>query len=167
MDYTQLRTRLKQSWRPYTQEHLRAFLGLINYYGKFLPNLSMVLAPLYKLLRIAQDGSGRWNNPVLSKTHKSPRLLIHYDSSQPLILTCDASPYGVGAVLAHIMDDNTKRPIAFASRTLSKPEKNYADLEKEALAIIFRIQKFHNYLYGRKFIIHSEHKLLMYILNVS
>ena len=64
------------------------------------------------------------------------------------------------------MDDNTKRPIAFASRTLSKPETNYA-LEKEALAIIFGIRKFHNYLYGRKFIIHSDHKPLMYILNVS
>ena len=101
------------------------------------------------------------------KLLKSPRLLIHYDSSRPLILTCDASPYGVGAVLAHIMDDNTERPIAFASRTLSKSETNYAHLEKEALAIIFGIRKFHNYLFGRKFIIHSDHKPLMYILNAS
>ena len=156
---------------PKNTTELRAFLGLINYYGKFLPNLSMVLIPLYKLLK--NNTSWKWSTEQAKAFQdaknllKSPRVLIHYDSSRPLMLTCDASPYGVGAVLAHIMDDNTERPIAFASRTLSKPETNYAHLEKEALAIIFGIQKFHNYLYGRKFVIHSDHKPLMYILNAS
>ena len=79
----------------------------------------MVLAPLYKLLK----NNARWIWKMEQSSAfqdakellKSPRLLIHYDSSRPLILTCDPSPYGVGAVLAHIMDDNTERPIAFAS----------------------------------------------------
>ena len=149
-----------QAPTPKNTTELRAFQGLINYYRKFLPNLSMVLTPLHKLLK----NNTRWEWSVeQSKAFqdaksllKSPRVLIHYDSSRPLMLTCDASPYGVGAVLAHIKDDNTERPIAFTSRTLSKPETNYAHLEKEALAITFGIQKFHNYLYGRKFIIHSD-----------
>ena len=67
----------------------------------------------------------------------------------------------------HVMEDNTERPIAFASRTHSKAKTNYVHLEKEAIAIIFGIQKFHNYLYGRKFIIHPDHKPLMYILNAA
>ena len=64
--------------------------------------------------------------------------------------------YGVGAISPHIMDENTERPVAFVSRMLSKAETNYAHLEKEALSIIFGINKFHNYLYGRQFIISSH-----------
>ena len=131
----------------------------------------MVLTPLHKLLRSNTRWSWKTEQSRAFEDAKnllqSPRVLIHYDSSQPLVLSCDASPYGVGAVLSHIMEDNTERPIAFASRTLAKAEINYAHLEKEAFAIIFGIQKFHNYLYGRKFIIHSDHKPLMYIPNAS
>ena len=160
-----------QAPAPKNTTELRAFLGLINYYGKFLPNLSMVLTPLHKLLRSNTRWSWKTEQSRAFEDAKnllrSPRVLIHYDSSRPLVLSCDASPYGVGAVLSHVMEDNTERPIAFASRTLAKAETNYAHLEKEALAIIFGIQKFHNYLYGRKFIIHSDHKPLMYILNAS
>ena len=88
---------------------------------------------------------------------RSPKVLVHYDSVRPLVLSCDASPYGVGAILSHIMDDSTGRPVVFTFQTLLKAETNYAHLEKEAMSIIFRIQKFHNYLYSRKFIIHSDH----------
>ena len=117
-----------QAPTPKNTTELRAFLGLINYYGKFLPNLSMILTPLYKLLK--NNTRWKWNTEQAKAFEdaknllKSPRVLIHYDSSRPLMLICDASPYGVGAVLTHIMDDNTERPIAFASRTLSKPETN-------------------------------------------
>ena len=160
-----------QAPAPKCTTELRAFLGLINYYGKFFPNLSMVLTPLHKLLRNNTRWSWKTEQSRAFEDAKnllrSPRVLVHYDSSRPLVLSCDASPYGVGAVLSHVMEDNTERPIAFALRTLSKAETNYAHLEKEALAIIFGIQKFHNYLYGRKFIIHSDHKPLMYILNAA
>ena len=68
---------------------------------------------------------------------------MHYD---PFILACDASQYGNGAVLSHVMDNEQDRPIAYVSRTLSSAEKHYSQLEKEALAIVFAVKKFHNLL---------------------
>lgn len=94
----------------------------------------------------------------------STEVLAHYDMSLPLRLDCDASAYGVGAVLSHTFPDGTERPIAYASRTLSAAEKNYAQIEKEGLAIIFGIKKFHKYLYGRQFALVTDHKPLMAIL---
>ena len=75
-------------------------------------------------------------------------MLVHFDSSEQLLLACDASPKGLGAVLSHVMDDGQERPIAYASRTLTPAEQGYSQLEKEGLAIVFGVKKFHNYIYG-------------------
>ena len=72
----------------------------------------------------------------------SSNLLIHYDPEKPMVIACDASPYGLGAVLSHIMPDKSGRPIMFTSRTLTNAERNYSQIEKEVLAIIFAIKKF-------------------------
>ena len=97
----------------------------------------------------------------------APTLLVHFDESKPLMLACDASLYGIGAVLSHVIDDHSDKPIAYASRSLSTAECKYLQLDKEALAILFGVSKFHHYLYGRHFIIYSDHKPLMHIFNQS
>ena len=73
----------------------------------------------------------------------------------------------MGAVLSHVMEDGSERPVAYASRTLSSAEKNYSQLEKEGLAIVFGVTKFHTYLYGRQYIIESDHQPLSYLLKES
>ena len=83
---------------------------------------------------------------------------MHYDSTLPVKLAGDASAYGVGAVTSHIMPDGTECPIAFASKTLSSSEHNYSQIEKEGLAVIFRVKKFRTYLYGRRFTLVTDHK---------
>ena len=92
-------------------------------------------------------------------------LLTHFDPNKLVLLSCDASPYGVGAVLSHRMRDGSEQPITYASRTLSMAEKKYAQLDKEALAIVFGVKRFHQYLYGQRFSILSIHKLLQYFLD--
>ena len=97
---------------------------MVNYYAKFLPDLASVLAPLYTLLQ--NSTTWKWGHKQeeafkeVKSLLKSGRVLVHFDDKLPLVLSCDASPYGLGAVLAHRMSDGTERPVGFASRTLAK-----------------------------------------------
>ena len=88
-----------------------------------------------------------------------------YDPKQEVVLACDALPYGVGAVLSHLFPDGSEKPVAFASRSLSTVEKKYSQLDKEGLAIVFGVKKFHDYLFGRKFQIRSDHKPLQHLFS--
>ncbi|XP_030580469.1 uncharacterized protein K02A2.6-like [Archocentrus centrarchus] len=156
---------------PTSVTELKAYLGLLNYYNKFLPNLATLLAPLHELLR--KDMRWTWQKKQEEAFQKSKALLnsadvlVHYSADQELILSCDASPYGVGAVLSHKMNDGSERPLGFMSRTLSPAEKRFSQLDKEGLAVIFGIQKFHKYLYGRVFTIYTDHKPLISLFNMK
>ena len=160
---------IRDAPEPKNITELRSFLGLINYYGKFLSNLSMTLSPLYILLNKKQKWE--WSTAqaqafkLAKEALQADSLLVHYDTEKPLILACDASQYGIGAVLSHVMPDQQERPIAYISRTLTPAEKNYSQLEKEALAIIFTVRKFHKYIYGRHFVIESDHRPLSFLFD--
>ena len=153
---------------PSNVTELRSFLGLLNYYGRFMKNLSMQLRPLHELLK--RESVWKWTSDCEAafKSAKDQLLqstiVVHYDTRKPLKLACDASPYGVGAVISHVMENGEEKPIAFASRTLTEAESKYAQIEKEALSIIFGVKKFHKYLYGRKFSLITDHKPLLAIL---
>ena len=86
---------------------------------------------------------------------------MHYDPKRELILTCDASAYGVGAVLAQKDSEDNEHPIAFASHSLAPAEKNYSQLDKEALAIIFAVKRFHQYIFGCTFVIITDDRPLL------
>lgn len=90
-------------------------------------------------------------------------MLAHYDQKLPIKLTIDSSSYALGAIISHTYPDHSERPIAYASRVLSDSECKFPQIEKEGLAIIFGIQKFYDYLYGRKFTLVTDHKPLIHI----
>ena len=90
----------------------------------------------------------------------SDQVLTHYDPAMPLKLACDAFAYGLGVVLSHVLPSGEEKPIAFASRLLSKAEKNYSQIDKEALLTVWGVQKFCNYVWGRHFTIVTDHQPL-------
>ena len=141
---------------PTNVTKLKSFLGPINYYNKFLFCSS--------LHRLFKKGTQWYWSDEQEKAFKqakqmlqSSSLLVHFDPSKDLILSCDASPYGVGVVLSHKMEDGNDKLIAFTSRTLLDAVKKYSHLEKEALAIVFLVKRFHQNLHGRQSVQITNH----------
>ncbi|XP_058816399.1 uncharacterized protein K02A2.6-like [Topomyia yanbarensis] len=155
--------------RPENRDQVRAFLGLVNYYGRFMKSLSTKLYPINNLLKdkipfVWTDDCEKAFEWVKAEM-QSDRMLVHYDVNLPLVLATDASPYGVGAVLSHIYPDGTERPIQYASQTLNSTQQNYTQIDKEAYAIIFGVKKFYQYLYGRKFTLVTDNKPVVQIFS--
>jgi len=152
---------------PKDLHELRVLLGMVNYYAKFMPNQATLLAPWYELLR--KEVPFHWTRECaevltqLKKLLTSDKLLVHFDPQKPIVLACDASPYGLGCVLSHVIN-GVERPIAFASRSLTSAEKNYCQLEREGLSIIYGLTKFHKYVYGRRITIITDNKPITRIL---
>ena len=150
---------------PVDKRTLKSFLGSVNYYCQFVPNLATILAPLYRLLRNnvkwvwgeIENKAFSWAKSVLS----SDTVLTHFDPNQKTIITCDASPVGVGAILSQVDKSGIEKPVAYASRSLSAAERKYAQIDREALAIIFSVKKWHKYIFGRHVSIATDHKPLL------
>ena len=158
---------IKDAPQPRNITELRSFLGMVNFQAIFVPHLSTIIRPLNDLLC---DKPWSWTDDhttvfnTIKEILTSDDVLTHYDPKRTLELAADASPYGLGAAILHVFEDGSKKPIAYASRSLEKHEKGYAQLDKEALAIMFGLKKFWMYLYGRKFTILTDHKPLERIL---
>lgn len=153
---------------PESAEDVRRFLGMVTYYARFIPNASTVTAPLRRLLQ--KNSTFKWTKEcenafnVLKKEIVSDRVLMPYNPELPVQLACDASPTGIAGVLSHIVNDE-ERPIAFASRSLTNAEQNYSQLDREALAIVYAIQHYHEYLYGRLFKLITDNQPLSRIFH--
>jgi hypothetical protein len=144
---------------PTNKEELQRVLGVATYLSKFIPNMSQVTAPMRKLLE--KDVEFMWNKPQEESFNQLKHLitnapvLTYFDVKKDCILSVDSSSYGVGAVL---LQDG--RPVAYASKSLTKAQTNYPQIEKEMLAICFGCDRFHQYIYGKSVVVESDHKPL-------
>ena len=135
---------VKEFPTPANVSKLRSLLSQYSYNSKFLPNMSANLAPLYALLQ--KNNNWEWSSKqkrdfqAAKDALLSDSVLVHFDPNKELVLTCDTSSYGVGAVLAHKMEDGSEKPIAFLSRTRAPAERNYSQVEK-GLAIVYGVKK--------------------------
>jgi len=150
---------------PQTVMQLQSYLGMLNFYHHYLPDVSTVLAPLHMLLKRGVKWQwGMRQEKAFAESKKlllNSAVLVHFDSDKEVILACDASPHGVGAMILCKMEDGSERPIAFASRSMSDAEKQYSQLEKEGLALIFGVTEFHQFLYGKNFTLYTDNKPLV------
>ncbi|MFH4976831.1 hypothetical protein AB6A40_003540 [Gnathostoma spinigerum] len=144
---------------------LRSFLGLINYYGAFIKEMREIRAPLDALLK--KDAKFFWSSQCQSAFDRaksvlsSDLLLTHFDPSLDIIVAADASNQGIGAVILHRFPDGAQKAIVHSSRSLTAAEKNYSQIEKEALALVFAVRKFHRMIHGRKFTLLTDHQPLV------
>ena len=144
---------------PTDVEAVRRLQGMITYLAKFLPRLSTIMEPIRRLTR--QDCNWEWGEEQetamsqLKRLLTTAPLLAYYDPAKKLTIQCDASSTGLGAAL---MQEG--KPLAYASRALSDREVGYAQIEKECLAIVFSLERFHQYTFGRETTLFTDHKPL-------
>lgn len=152
---------------PQDVSELRAFLGMVNYYSKFIENFANKMVPLYHLLQ--KNVKYEWSTNCqdayeeIKRDITSDKVLVHFNPKLPIVLTTDASNKAVAGILSHVYKNNDLRPIAFVSKALSKAEQNYSTIEKEALAIVFCVTKLKQYLIGNNFTLKTDHKPLISI----
>ncbi|GBN30424.1 Retrovirus-related Pol polyprotein from transposon 297 [Araneus ventricosus] len=163
------KTKAVVDWpRPETVYDLRSFLGLCTYYRRFVRNFSAIARPLHILTEARSNFN--WTeeceksfNSLKQALITSP-VLTYPRTDKEFILDTDASNEGIGAVLSQTIGSE-ECVIAYFSKSLGKPERNYCVTRKELLAIVKSIEHFHDYLYGRKFLLRTDHASLRWLLN--
>ena len=155
---------------PKTPKEIKAFLGLVGYYRRFIKDFAKLTKPLTRCLK--KGAKIEITEDYKVAVEKCKQILVNHpiltypDFSKPFILTTDASNVALGAVLSQGPIGQDK-PIAYASRTLSSTEQKYTTIEKELLAIIFATKYFRPYLYSRKFYIYTDHRPLVWLFNLK
>jgi len=155
---------------PTDKKELREFLGLVNYYREYCPDLAAIAHTLFRLTR--KETSFSWGPEEAAAVGKIKALLTttpvlgFADPNKPFILATDASNVALGAVLSQVQKGK-EVPLAYASRVLSATEEKYSVVEKELLAIVFAVKKFNSYLYGTSFTVLTDHNPLQYALTLK
>lgn len=158
---------IKEAPAPQNVNQLRSWLGMVNFHAQQIQNLSTLAYPMNQLLG---DKDWSWSSEcqasfeAVKNALSSETYLAHYNPKHDIEISTDASPYGLGACINHVYPDGSRKPVAYASRTLSKHEKGYSQLDKEALGIMFGIRRFHMYIYGRSFTLVTDSKPVEHIL---
>ena len=154
---------LSEAPEPRNVSEVRSFVGMINFFAKFLPKLNMKMAPLYDLMK--KEAKWEWTDECRTVFNDcktdicSDKLLVHYDPKKPILVTCDACDRGIAGVLSHRINGE-EHPVFFVSRSLTAAEKKYPILHREALAIVFTMEKFYKYVFGRFVEVFTDHKPL-------
>ncbi|KAJ8353520.1 hypothetical protein SKAU_G00210870 [Synaphobranchus kaupii] len=149
---------------PQCKKDVQRFNGMVNYLGKFIPNLSEKLAPLRRLTEKKMEWEwnheheSAWND--LKKQLTEEPVLRFYDPARPIKISSDASQSGLGAVLLQQYDDNWQ-PVAYASRSMTDPETRYAQIEKELLSITYACERFNQFVSGQEISVETDHKPLI------
>ncbi|UYV63201.1 hypothetical protein LAZ67_2003420 [Cordylochernes scorpioides] len=158
--------------KPPTDLHgVQRFMGMDNFLGRFVPNLAEITKPLNDLRK--KDASFIWCSPQKKAFEKvkyvlaSDRVQASFDISKKTMVSADATSYGLGAVPKQEHEANEWRPVAFASRTLTKTEQGYAQIKKEALAITWACERFKDFVVGKTFLIETDNKPLVPIFTTK
>ena len=156
---------------PTNQKELRSFLGMITYCSKFIPNFTEITYPLRTLIK--QRVPWKWTKAHQEAFEQLKSLLIssvtlaYYNPKAKTEVITDASPVGLGAVIAQQQPDGSFQPVCFASRALTEVEQHYSQIERESLGILFGVERFRLYLYGITFTVKTDHKPLVHIFTTA
>ena len=144
---------------PQDKRGVERLLGILNYVAKFIPDLSTVTHSIRELLTKDTQFTFEWEQKEafrkVTEGLSAAPVLAFYDVHKPSVISCDISQTGLGTVLLQ-----DKKPVAYASRSMTSAETRYAQIEKELLAVLFSLEKFHQYIYGTHVDIESDHKPL-------
>jgi hypothetical protein len=157
--------------QPKTKRQCRSLLGLINFYRRYIPDCATIVTPISDLTKNKAPNNVEWGEAQetafkrLKEILSSEPILKLPDLNKDFILQTDASNLGIGACLFQ-EHEGKKHPVLYASKKLLEREQNYSVGEREALAIVWGVSKFHRFLYGRHFVLESDHCPLQY-LNTS
>lgn len=156
---------------PKTEKEIRSFLGMANYYRRFIPNYAKLASPISSLLK--KDVKLEWS-PLCQSSFdsikfalSSPPVLAYPDTQKPFILTCDASDFAIGYTLSQLDNNKKERPIAYGGKSLTNEERKWSTTDKECYAVLKGIEHYQTYLANTTFTVVTDHKSLVWLMKAK